>query len=609
MRTLALSLTAMALLSMETLGCGSGSTSDSSGGLGNDANVQPGNDANVQQGNDANVQGRDANVPSNDCTNKACGSDGCNGTCGACPPSQLCGPSYACETPSSTGAIVVDATSQLTVISPDIYGVALNSDDSVSLAGVNRWGGDSTGSYNWKNDIFNTGTDWNCANYKGLFTSPSPSSALTSSSDQFVHYNVSKNVDSLMTIPITGWLANQQTSGACAGGTYDASCCTQIGASESILVDKGSATLDTSYMKDWVSHLVSTFGNAAGGGVKYYQLDNEPDNWQALRKDIYPSLYPPGSFCEPFYTTISQVGTSINQDFINRTLAYSAAVKSADPTAYVLFMTMESPLDLVSLNDLECGNTGSPYSLSSSLTSAILTLGAQHETSQHQRVLDCVDMHYPVSGTGLNATQALWDKTSSSVFPHIQGWINTTYPGTGICVSEYNWPNDGTDGKAPDATTGLLEADLLGMYGRLGIRLAAYWTTLECTPPNCSKATRLPVYNGMAMYRDYDGAGGHFGAYSIGAASPTAGVHAYAATDSPTSPTKLWVMLVNASGVDQSNLSIALEHFTPGATAKVYRMKGGAAPSADVDAAVGNGTISGVSLPNGSVALYVVSAP
>ncbi len=538
------------------------------------------------------------------CTNKTCGDDGCNGTCGACPPSQLCSTSFACQTPSKTG-VVVDANSQLTVISPAIYGVAVNSDDSMQIAGVNRWGGDSTGSYNWKNDIFNTGTDWNCANYQGLFTAPSPSKTLTNSADQFVNYNKSQAVDSLMTIPITGWLGNELTTStsmsSCAGSTMDSNCCAEIGASESTLVDKGSAMLDTSYMGDWVQHLASTFGTAANGGVRYYQLDNEPDNWQALRKDIYPSLYPPGTFCESFYDTISQVGTSINQDFINRTIAYATAIKGADPTSSVLFMSMESPLDLVSLNNLECGNSGSSYTVDKSLTAAILALGAQHEASNNQRILDCVDMHYPVSGSGLDETKALWDTTGSSVFPHIQGWINAAYPGTGICVSEYNLGKDGTDGSTPDPTTGTLEADVLGMYGRLGVRLAAYWTTLV------HGATHLPTYNAMAMYRNYDGHGGRFGNYSVGAASSNTGVNVYASVDSPTAPTTLSVMLVNVSGSDQSNLSIAIDNFTPGASAKVYRMTSGAPPAADTSAAITGGAIAGFSLPSGSVALLVIT--
>jgi hypothetical protein len=314
--------------------------------------------------------------------------------------------------------VTVDADSQKTSISSGIYGVALNSDDSMQIAGLNRWGGDATEPYNWKIDVSNAGHDWNCANYKGsLFTCPSPESSLTTSSDQFVHYNITKSADTLMTIPITGWVASMATPNPgnpdCAGGTSIANCCTTLGTSEEEVVDQGSSVLDTSFMSDWVAHLVSTFGSAANGGVQYYQLDNEPDNWQGLRGDIYPTFYPPGTWCELFYTTNAATGTSLNQDFINRTMAYAKGVKSSDPTAAVLFMSTENSADLQALPDVECGNPAGPYSIENSLTKAILTLAAAADAAGHQRLLDCVDMHYPFPGKGLGDTQTLWDSTST----------------------------------------------------------------------------------------------------------------------------------------------------------------------------------------------------
>ncbi len=378
------------------------------------------------------------------CSGKTCGDDGCGHTCGGCPPSQLCGSSQTCVASSSTTSVVVDAKSQLTSISPGIYGVAFSSDDSMQVAALNRWGGDAVSSYNWKIDVSNAGGDWNCANYKGRFTSPTPDASLSTSSDQFIHYNVTKHADTLMTIPISGWVSSMTTPNPstpnCAGSSSISTCCQTLGTSEEEVVDKGSSVLDTTFMGDWVTHMVSTFGSAASGGVKYYQLDNEPDNWQALRTDIYPALYPPGTWCEPFYSTNSSIGTSLNQDFINRTMAYAKAVKTADPTSSVLFMCTENATDLVALPNVECGNPAGPYSVDNSLTLAILKLAAAQEASTHVRVLDCVDMHYPFPGKGLGDTSALWDSTSSSVVPHVQGWIDSTYPGTGICVSEYNVP-------------------------------------------------------------------------------------------------------------------------------------------------------------------------
>ncbi len=585
-------------------GVGGGSSKGGAGGVASGSGgTTPGSGGSVSSGGSPGAGGTSAScTPS--CTGKTCGDDGCGHTCGGCAPSQLCGPAHTCVASSSTTSIVVDASSQLTPISPGIYGVTFNSDDSMKVAGLNRWGGDAVSSYNWKIDVSNSGGDWNCANYKGRFTSPTPDASLSSSSDQFVHYNVAQHVDTLMTIPITGWVSSMVTPNPgtpnCAGSMSISTCCQTLGTSEEEVVDKGSSVLDTTFMGDWVKHLVSTFGPASSGGVRYYQLDNEPDNWQALRTDIYPTFYPPGTWCEPFYSTNSSIGTSLNQDFINRTIAYAKAVKAADPTSSVLFMSTENAQDLVALPNVECGNPAGPYTINNSLTMAILQMAAAQETSAHVRLLDCVDMHYPFPGKGLGDTAALWDSSGASVPPHIQGWINSTYPGTGICVSEYNVPKDGTSGTA-DVTTGTQEADILGMYGRLGYQVAAYWVTLV------NGSTHLPVWNAMAMYRNYDGKGGRFGAVSIGAASPNSGVNVYAATDSATAPTKAWIMLVNVSGSAQSNLSITLKNFTPSGSAQVYRMIDGGAPAADTAVSVTNGAVSGFSLAANSVALLVLS--
>lgn len=574
---------------------GSGGAASSGGASGSGGNTLSGG------------AGRSGTACAPNCNGKTCGDDGCGHTCGGCPPSQLCGTSQTCVASPSTTGIIVDANSQLTPIFPGIYGVAFSSDDSMQIAALNRWGGDAASSYNWKTDVSNSGSDWNCANYRGRFTSPTPDSSLTTSSDQFVHYNITKNADTLMTIPITGWVSSTATPNPgtpnCAGGTAISTCCATLGTSEEELIDGGPSVLDTSFMGSWVTHLVSTFGSAANGGVKYYQLDNEPDNWQSLRTDIYGVLYPPGTRCQPFYSTNSSIGTSLNQDFINRTMGYAKAVKAADPTSSVLFMSMESPDDLVALPNVECGSPAGPYSLGNSLTMAILKLAAAEEVSSHIRVLDCVDMHYPFiyPRTGLGDTNFFWDTTTRSVVPHVQAWINSIYPGTGICVSEYNVPNDGGDGNTPDATTGTQEADLLGMYGRLGFQVASYFLTLT------HGSTHLPIYNAMAMYRNYDGNGSHFGGFSVGAASPNKGVNVYAAADSRANPTKLWVMLVNVSGAAQSNLSITFNNFAPSGSAQLYRMTGGAAPTPDTTVAITGGTISSLSLASNSVALVVIS--
>jgi hypothetical protein len=545
------------------------------------------------------------------CSNKTCGSDGCNGTCGGCPPSKLCSASGVCQTPSGAG-IVIDARSQLTPISPDIYGVAFASDsadDSYKVATLDRWGGDSAASYNWQKDINNAGGDWNCANYAGS----------GSGTDTFVKTNQSRGLSTLMTIPITGWLANVATT---TDNTYSAqlgqnlsfcnypqlpdggllssaTCCKAIGAQESILVDKGSSNLDTSFMGNWVSHFVSTFGTAAKGGLKYYQLDNEPDNWQGLRQDIYPSFYTPGTNCMDYSVKIAsgnEAGVSPNEDIINRSVAYAAAIKNADPTAQVLFLSVMNPDDMINLMQTECGvgtwgnGMAIPYTVDKSYAMAMMAKGKQYEDANHRRIFDCLDTHYP--GTA----QEMWTNT----FSRFQGWINSTYPGTAICVSEYNVAND-----TSDATAAAKQADYLGTFGVVGVRAAAYWTSLV---PKDSKGNYAHsyAYNAFAMFRNYDGAGGKFGDVSVGAASSYSGVHVYAATDSPSNPKTLWIMVVNTGTSAQSNMTVALNNFAAGATAKVYQSVNGAAPAAAANLTIAAGAISGLSVAANSITLLVV---
>jgi hypothetical protein len=163
-------------------------------GSGGAAGAAAGTGGSVSTGGASGAAGAGVACASN-CGGKTCGDDGCGHTCGGCPPSQLCGPAQTCVASSSTTSIVVDPSSQLTPISAAIYGVALNNDDSMKVAALNRWGGDATSSYNWKNDVSNAGDDWNCANYVGRFDSPTPDSSLKTSSDQFVRYNITQHAD------------------------------------------------------------------------------------------------------------------------------------------------------------------------------------------------------------------------------------------------------------------------------------------------------------------------------------------------------------------------------------------------------------------------------
>ena len=49
-----------------------------------------------------------------------------------------------------------------------------------------------------------------------------------------------------------------------------------------------SKPIGPSFVGGWVKYLVSKYGTAANGGVRFYDLDNEPDIWFATHRDVHP---------------------------------------------------------------------------------------------------------------------------------------------------------------------------------------------------------------------------------------------------------------------------------------------------------------------------------
>jgi hypothetical protein len=525
------------------------------------------------------------------CGTKTCGDDGCGGTCGACGFTQLCGSAGTCATPSTSG-FVVDASSQLTKISSAIYGMGFANAQSMTLASLGRWGGDESSLYNWQLDVFNGSTwsqfwpptDAEFQNSAGCIVDYAGRPSGTTCGDYYVQYNKGIGADTLMTVPAIGWVAKDGTS---------------VGDPTGKTPTKNAVASSGAMMTSWVQHLASKFGTAANGGVKYYQLDNEPDNWKNSQTDVHPAA-------------------ANHTELWTQTQTYAAAIKAGDPSAQVLAMCTMDPTDLVELNYVETGTFSDPAfaghtsSPQYSLAAWMLQQAAAYEAQNGERIVDCIDTHYPIetsSGAAeVESTRSLWDPTfdtafyfgqAEQLFPRMQQWINQNYPGTGICVSEYFMNNDGTGGGTTDPLSGVLQAETLGLYGKYGLKAAAYWNGV--TDPN---GGHLPVYNAFAMYRNYDGAGHTFGNYEVGAVSPMQDVTIFASSDSPTAPTTLWIMLINKMTSTQQ-VTVQLANFAAGTTAKVYQAAQAGAPAALADAPVSSGSVQ-VSLPQYSMTMVVV---
>ncbi|MGX7671794.1 glycoside hydrolase family 44 protein [Plantactinospora sp. DSM 117369] len=527
-------------------------------------------------------------------------------------------------------ALEVDVAADRHPISPHIYG--MNFADEALAAElalpVRRWGGNATTRYHYRYDTTNRASDWFFENIAEENADPE---ALPdgSSTDRFVEQDRRTGTDSVLTVPLIGW-APKARDGSCGFSVakygpqertdeWRPDCGNGVRPDGSLVT--GNDPHDTSvqvgpeYVRDWLRHLTAKYGTAAEGGVKFYNLDNEPDIWHSTHRDVHP--------------------TGANSaELRDQAYAIGAAVKEVDPSAATL-----GPVgwgwtswDYSGLDQEVCGRTGCwadppdrPARDGLPFATWYLQQMRDYEERHGQRVLDYFDMHFYPQAAGvafgngndpatnalrLRSTRALWDPTYTD-----ESWINTpvrlvprmkelvaaNYPGTRTAVTEYNW------GALDHVNGALAQADVLGIFGREGLDLATLWA-----PP----AATQPGAYAFRMYRNYDGAGGRFGDLGVRATSADSEqLSVYAAERG--SDGALTVMVVNKSGVERSS-SLSLRGRTAPST-QVYRYGAGnlGAIVREADqrilvpppvAGAPNGILSHT-FPADSVTLFVIGAP
>ncbi len=553
-------------------------------------------------------------------------------------PTATATPTATTSTPADV-TLSVDAAADRHAISEYIYGIHYLEDEAfaneIDLP-VRRWGGNSTTRYNWKNGMFGN-PDWYFENeYQ-------PNSA-----DDFVAENKRTGADSIITIPMSGWVAKDPGTlgdSATYPCSYDtrkynyapqprpdgrpardpddpkrAHCGSGITGYQNgkPVYYQGNDPADTSFKigpawaSEWIGHFKSEFGTANSGGVRFYGLDNEPDLWHETHRDVFP--------------------TALNYDQIRtNTIDYATAIKAADPAALTLGPVLmgwtyywHSPRD----GQSEAWVTR-PDRMAHGDVPLVPWYLAQmkaYETQNNVRLLDYLDLHfYPQNGVDqrdagdanlqalrLRSTRALWDPTYVDeswikdagpdggivkLIPRMKAWVAENYPGTKLAMTEYNW------GALDHINGALTQADILGIFGREGMDLAELFDT-----PWGSGGTFTPTGPGaytFRLYRNYDGNGAKFGNVSVRAtSSDQAKLAIYAAQRSGDGT--LTIMVINKSGGALSaDLSLANHAAT---AASVYRYSA-ANPNAIVKLADQPlaGNRARISFPANSMTLLVVA--
>ncbi len=494
--------------------------------------------------------------------------------------------------------LTVDAAAAHHPISPNIYGIANYGLDATFAQEIQvpniRWGGDGTTRYNWLVDSSNAGFDWYFMGGNGE-TTPVPSAG----PDLMVNTYKPAHANALITIPIIPYV-NKMAAWNCSfpvsvyGGQQSTNpyvhpngdnCGNSIATNGTQLVDNDiyANHIDntTSLQTQWVQHLVSTFGTAASGGVKFYQLDNEPYGWSNTHRDVLPN--------GATYPTITQLGQQ-----------YAAAVKQADSTAMVL-----GPSDFTLGGWI--GNTAQQGGLFAG--QYYLQQMAAYDKAHGQRILDYFDEHYyfdvSTPAAQLASTRTLWDPTYNGgtwveqwdfdgpmqLIPRFRSWISTYYPGTLLSLSEYS-----IDSGNKSVVDAIAEMDVLGIFGQQPIDFANMWS---------APAPTDPIAYAFRMFRNYDGNGSQFGDTSISGVSTNPGeLSIYAAQRS--SDNAVTILAINKTTGGLSS-AIAIANLNLPSTAQVYTYSAATLTSIvhASDAAITNGSIS-YSFPSYSAVLFVI---
>ena len=464
-------------------------------------------------------------------------------------------------------SVNVDVTSNVRAIDPRIFGVAYGDATRNAQMGytVRRWGGNSTTRYNWQVDVHSTAQDYYWENIPDCTAaSCTGTPPVGNSADTFITEAQSGGAQPLIAIPTIGWTPRADSphvhpyfagfsvqkygtqeplngnpavdpydtdagSGECSPAHNTSPNCVLYDTDNNLyhLVNNNpqdtSTAITSTFEKQWIAHLQSTFGNAATTGVKMYSLDNEVMLWNSTHRDVHPD--------PPTYDEIW-----------SKAADYGAAIKAQDPSALVTGPVTWGYPDLFSSAqdsaNCDCieGSTDRANHGGLAFVAWYLQQVCANPLAGGMHVVDYLDLHYYPQGTNvalndddspataarrLKSLREMYDSTwvsdswigtlgdndsnhydKPNLIPRVRAWIDQYCPGTKLAITEYNWGNDNTSSGA------VAQAELLAIFAREGVDMATRWVAPD---PN-TKAER-----GYQILLNYDSAGSNVVGDSVAA--------------------------------------------------------------------------------------------
>jgi hypothetical protein len=433
-------------------------------------------------------------------------------------------------------------------ISPLIYGISNATDPSASRYGLLRSGGNRMTAYNWETNASNAGSDYRFQNDGYLSGSNTPGAALTA----MLTSAASIGATAMLTIPIVDYVAADKNGDGDVRNSGADYLQTRFKQNRAVKGEALSATPDATdaYVNqdEFVSWAKSV--SSAGGPPIAFSLDNEPDLWSHTHAPIHPMPVGYDELC-------------------TRNITYASMVKQVWPEAEVTGFVSFGWSGFVSLQNAPDSSGKGDF------TEYYLDKMKAAETAAGKRVVDYLDLHwYPeakgndqriIQGNTANesvearvqAPRSLWDTTYHEtswiadalqqpirLIPRMRDKIKFHYPGTKLAITEWNY------GAGGHISGGVAAADVLGIFGRESVEMAAYWP-LASAEPYASAAFKA--------FRNYDGNGAAFGDTSIHAgSSDVATATVYASTDAA-DPDRVVIVAINKANVDKS-ADIVIDH-------------------------------------------------
>jgi Glycoside hydrolase family 44 len=438
----------------------------------------------------------------------------------------------------STVQFTIDAKQDVHPISRLIYGVNQLIGDQWTNATFERFGGNRTSEYNWITNASNAGKDWHSVN-DDYFQGTAIAAPIAAMLDNAREHDAG----SLITVPMIGYVAADEDGDDVhkSGPDY-----LKMRFHRSMPVKGSPFTLSPDpngpvvYQDEFVNWVKVNYpyGQTDPNRRIYFVLDNEPDIWAESHEEAHP-------------TKVTYA------EMIERTIPYAKAIKKVMPSALVYGPANYGWNGYTTLQDATDAD-GRDFQ------EFYLAEMAKAGAAAGKRLIDALDVHYYPDATGgdvriiekdstpavvaarLQAPRSLWDpdyietswitkKTPAplELITTLQSKIADNYPGTKLAFSEYNY------GGGSDISGGIAEADVLGIFGRMGVYSANEWPLMDKEPY---------IAGGFAMYRDFDGKNGMFGDTSVSAAtSDVADTSVYASVDSR-NPGRTVLVAINKTG-------------------------------------------------------------